>query len=149
LALLARFVISERVTIERRASGEILLATLAGRPLILPPVPKSQMTDMEEIVKTILAIALAASQTIYYEAKVETFGCSSIDAVSQLQKVRSDEKALQAALVEKQLYGECVAILQGTRVQGSIEATDNSILRVNQEIEPPGYEAPAEDFEAK
>lgn len=104
---------------------------------------------MEEIVKTILAIALAASQTTYYEAKVETFGCSSIDAVSQLQKVRSDEKALQAALVEKQLYGECVAILQGTRVQGSIEATDNSILRVNQEIEPPGYEAPAEDFEAK
>jgi hypothetical protein len=104
---------------------------------------------MEDIVKTILAIAVVAAQATYYEAKIESFGCTSIDAVSQLQKVRSDEKAFQAALVEKQLYGECVAILKGTQVQGSIEATDNSILGVNQEIEPPGYEAPAADFEAK
>ena len=99
--------------------------------------------------KTILAIALVASQTTYYEAKVTTFGCTSIDAVSQLQKVRSDGKAFQAALMEKQTYGECVAILKGTLVQGSIEATDSSILRVNQEIEPPGYEAPLGDFETK
>ena len=99
--------------------------------------------------KTILAIALAASQTTYYEAKVTTFGCTSIDSVSQLQKVRSDAKAFQAALMEKQTYGECVAILKGTLVQGSIEATDDSILRVNQEIEPPGYEAPLGDFETK
>jgi hypothetical protein len=103
----------------------------------------------EEIVKTILAIALVASQTTYYEAKVTTFGCTSIDAVSQLQEVRSDQKALQAVLMEKQIYGECVAILKGTLVKGSIEATDNSILRVNQEIDPPGYEAPLDDFEIK
>ena len=88
--------------------------------------------------KTILAIVLVASQTTYYEAKVTTFGCTSIDAVSQLQKVRSDGKAFQAALTEKQIYGECVAILKGTLVQGSIEGTDDSILRVNQEIDPPG-----------
>ncbi|VTZ27448.1 conserved hypothetical protein [Methylocella tundrae] len=104
---------------------------------------------MEEIVKTILAIALVASQMTYYEAKVTTFGCTSIEAVSQLQKVRSDEKALDAALTEKQLYGECVAILKGTQVQGSIDAADDSILRVNEQIEPPGYEAPLEDFETK
>src|SRR5207248_6220625 len=85
----------------------------------------------------------------YYEAKVTTFGCTSIDAVSQLQKVRSDGKAFQAALMEKQIYGECVAILKGTLVQGSIEASDDSILRVNQEIDPPGYEAPLADFETK
>ena len=96
----------------------------------------------EEIVKTILAVALVASQTTYYEAKVTSFGCTSIEAVSQLQKVRSDQNAFQAALVEKQMYGECVTILQGTLVQGSIETTDNSILRVNQQVEPPGYEAP-------
>ncbi|WP_174513482.1 hypothetical protein [Methylocella tundrae] len=99
--------------------------------------------------KTILAIALVASQMTYYEAKVTTFGCTSIEAVSQLQKVRSDEKALDAALTEKQLYGECVAILKGTQVQGSIDAADDSILRVNEQIEPPGYEAPLEDFETK
>jgi len=104
---------------------------------------------MGEIVKTILAIVLVASQTTYYEAKVTTFGCTSIDAVSQLQKVRSDGKAFQAALTEKQIYGECVAILKGTLVQGSIEGTDESILRVNQEIDPPGYEVPLGDFETK
>jgi hypothetical protein len=101
------------------------------------------------IVKTILALALVASQTTYYEAKVTTFGCTSIDAVSQLQKVRSDGKAFQGALMEKQIYGECVAILKGTLVQGSVEATDDSILRVNPEIDPPGYEAPLGDFETK
>jgi hypothetical protein len=101
------------------------------------------------IVKTVLAIALVASQATYYEAKVTTFGCTSIDLVSQLQKVRSEGKAFQAALMEKQIYGECVAILKGTLVQGSIEATDDSILRVNQEIDPPGYDAPLGDFETK
>ncbi len=97
----------------------------------------------------ILAIALATSQITYYEAKTTSFGCTSIEAVSQLQKVRSDEKAFQAALMDKQLYGECVTILQGTQVEGSIDAADNSILRVNEKIEPPGYEAPLEDFETK
>ena len=51
--------------------------------------------------------------------------------------------------MEKQIYGECVAILKGTLVQGSIGAADYSILRVNQEIDPPGYEAPLGDFETK
>ena len=51
--------------------------------------------------KTILAVALVASQTTYYEAKVTSFGCTSIDAVSQLQKVRSDQKAFQMTLMEK------------------------------------------------
>jgi hypothetical protein len=84
----------------------------------------------EGFVKTILAVALVASQMTYYEAKVTSFGCTSIDAVSQLQKVRSDQKAFQMTLMEKQMYGECVTILKGTLVQGSIEAADKSILRV-------------------
>src|SRR5437763_11090520 len=101
------------------------------------------------MLETIPALTPDAEQTTYYEAKVPTFGCTSIDAVSQLQKVRSDGKAFQAALMEKQIYGECVAILKGTLVQGSIEASDDSILRVNQEIDPPGYEAPLADFETR
>jgi len=100
-------------------------------------------------VKTILAVALVASQMTFYEAKVTSFGCTSIDAVLQLQQIRSDQKAFQMALMEKQMSGECVTILQGTLVEGSIEGNDNSILRVNQQVEPPGYEAPLDDFEIK
>src|SRR5215475_5273296 len=95
----------------------------------------------------LLALTLIASQTTYYEAKVVSFGCTSTDAVSQLQKVRSDQKDFQMALIEKQNYGECVTSLKGTVVQGSIEAADSSILRVNQDVAPPGYEAPRDDFE--
>jgi hypothetical protein len=68
---------------------------------------------MGEIVKTIFALALVASQTAYYVAKVTTFGCTSIDAVSQLQKVRSDGKAFQAAFMEKQTYGRMRFDLEG------------------------------------
>jgi hypothetical protein len=118
---------------------------MVGR-LLIKPVPKN---DSEGFVNLILAVALVASQMTYYEAKVTTFGCTSIEDVSRLKSLRSDQKAFQAALVEKQTYGECVMILQGTLVQGSIEAADSSILGVNQEVEPPGYEAPREDFEVK
>lgn len=104
---------------------------------------------MEKIVETILAVALLASQITYYEAKTKSFGCTSIEAVSELKKVRSDDKAFQAALTDKQSSGECVTILQGTQVEGSLEAADDSILRVNEKIEPPGYEAPLEDFQPK
>lgn len=96
-----------------------------------------------------LAVALAASQITYYEAKVTSFGCTSIDEVTRLKSIRSDPKAFQTALLEKQMYGECVTIMKGTLVQGSIEASDASILRVNAQIEPPGYEAPRDDFEIK
>jgi hypothetical protein len=73
----------------------------------------------------------------------------SIEAAHQLQQVRSDQKAFQEGLTEKQMSGECVTILQGTLVQGQIEDDDNSILRVNEQVEPPGYEAPLDDFEIK
>ena len=95
------------------------------------------------------AVALAESKITYYEAKVTSFGCSSIEAVSELKTVRSDEVAFEAALSDKKSNGDCVTILKGTQVQGSLEAADSSILRVNDQIEPPGYEAPAEDFGAK
>jgi len=107
------------------------------------------MISWEDFVKTVLAVVLVASQTTYYVAKTTSFGCTSIEAADHLRSLRSDQKALQAALMEKQVSGECVTILQGTLVQGSIEESDRSILRVNQEVEPPGYEAPFEDFEVK
>jgi hypothetical protein len=100
-------------------------------------------------VNTILAVVLVASQMTYYEAKVTTFGCTSIEEVHRLQSLRSDQKAIQMALLEKQMYGECVTILKGTLVTGVIGATDSSILNVNRHLEPPGYEAPRDDFEIK
>jgi len=96
-----------------------------------------------------LAVALVAWQGAYYEAKVESFGCTSIEVVSRLQSIRSDQEAFQMALLEKQLYGECVTILKGTVVEGEVETTDSAILRVNGHIEPPGYEAPLGDFDIK
>jgi hypothetical protein len=103
----------------------------------------------EGFVKTILAVVLVASQTTYYMAKVPSFGCNSSGDLSQLQSVRSDPKALRIALTEKQIYGQCVEILKGTVVEGSIDTTDTSILRVNMQSDPPGYDAPLDDFEIK
>ena len=107
------------------------------------------MKDQEGLVSFILVVALAASQATYYEAKATTFGCTSVEAVSKLQAVRSDQRAFQTALLEQQIYGECVAIVKGTLVEGQIETTDKSILRVNGQVDPPGYEAPLDDFEIK
>src|SRR6476469_543043 len=97
---------------------------------------------------TILGVLLAASQEVY-EAKVTSFGCYSVEDVSELQSVRSDEKAFQMAFLEKRAYGNCVDIPQGTVVEGSIEPTDPSKLVVLIEKAPPPFEAPLEDFELK
>ena len=97
---------------------------------------------------TILGVLLAASQVVY-EAKVTSFGCYSVEDVSELQSVRSDEKAFQMAFLEKRAYGNCVDIPQGTVVEGSIEPTDPSKLVVLIENAPPPFEAPLEDFELK
>ena|SRR5262249_50243644 len=99
--------------------------------------------------KTVLGVLLVASQMAYYESKVPSFGCTSIDALSQLQRVRSNAQDFRKALTEKQLYGECVEILEGTLVEGAIESSDSSVLRVNMQSDPPGFEAPLADFEIK
>ena len=99
-------------------------------------------------VNTLFAILIAASQLVY-EAKVTSFGCYSVEDVSELQKVRSDETAFQMAFLQKRAYGNCVDIPQGTVVEGSIEPTDPSKLVVLIEKAPPPFEAPLEDFELK
>ena len=63
----------------------------------------------------ILVIVLFASQMSYYEAKDTTFGCTSIEEVSRLRSLRSDQMAFQIALLEKQIllrdeYGYVLAI---------------------------------------
>jgi hypothetical protein len=96
-----------------------------------------------------LAVLVAAAQPVYYEAKVTSYGCLSIKEVHELQGMRADVKAFQMAFVRKQVAGQCVTILKGTTVGGAVESADTSILRVNKRVQPPGYEAPLEDFKLK
>jgi hypothetical protein len=100
-------------------------------------------------VNPILAVLVAAALPSFYQAKVTSFGCFSIEEVHQLEGLRSDPKAFQMALIKKQVDGQCVMILKGTTVEGWVESTDKSILRVNKRVDPPGYEAPLDDFTLK
>ncbi len=97
---------------------------------------------------TILAVLVAASQ-MPYEAKATTFGCSSIEEVSDLQRIRADEKAFRTKLYEQIFLGQCVEIEKGKLVEGSIVSTNSTMLSVDREILPPGYVAPLDDFELK
>jgi hypothetical protein len=93
--------------------------------------------------------ALIAASPLLYEAKVTTFGCSSIDEIAKLQSIRLEKKAFQTELYEQIFDGQCVAIPRGTLVEGSIESRDPSMLLVDRQIEPPGFEAPLHDFKRK
>jgi len=84
---------------------------------------------------------------VLFAAKIATFGCSSLDEVSRLQHLRPDQKAFQTELMQQMFYGQCVAIEPGKLVIADIEASDPHILLIDRAIEPPGYLAPAIDFE--
>jgi hypothetical protein len=81
-----------------------------------------------------------------YEARTMTFGCNSTAEVVELQRIRSDPRAFQKLLFTQMAYGQCIAIGKGAVVEGSVEAGDRSILRIEARTSPPGYMAPAEDF---
>jgi hypothetical protein len=95
----------------------------------------------------LVVLAAATVPPTYYEANVSSFACTSIAEVHRLQGLRADTKAFQMALIEKQVHGECFAILKGTVVEGEVESSDAAILRVNRNVEPPGFEAPLKDFQ--
>jgi hypothetical protein len=97
---------------------------------------------------TALLAALVVS-TVFYEAKVTTFGCTSTTELSDLQRIRSDTKAFQARLIEQIFQGQCLPIKQGTIVDGSLDSADPAVLRVGRQVAPPGYMAPLDDFEEK
>lgn len=97
----------------------------------------------------LLAVLLTITPLTYYAAKVPSFACTSMAEVHRLKGLREEPQAFVMALVEKQVHGECFAITAGTVVEGAIEDADPAILRINKTLEPPGFEAPLEDFEAK
>ncbi len=95
-----------------------------------------------------IAILVASSQVLY-QAQVPSFGCSTSAVISELQELRLDEKAFQARLAEKMALGDCVEFTKGSLVEASTVDVDPSILRVQTDIDPPGYLAPSADFKPK
>lgn len=95
---------------------------------------------------TLLAVLVAATQ-VFYEAKVPTFGCTSSREVAELLSLRSDAKAFQTRLYLQVFQGQCMPIAKGAVVDGMVETTDSSVLRVQRQSDPPGYMAPLGDFE--
>lgn len=96
----------------------------------------------------ILAVLVAAQLTMY-EAKVETFGCNSNEAASELQRIRTDKDGFAKRLQQQLFLGECIQIGKGTVIGGSIEPTNSQMLIVGEQVDPPGYVTPLEDFEPK
>jgi hypothetical protein len=93
----------------------------------------------------LLATVLVAPQTLYV-ANTTTFGCSSIEEVEKLQRIRPVRKAFQTELYQEIFAGQCVEITKGKVVEGATHAGDSSILLVDRQIEPPGFLAPSHDF---
>ncbi|HTT84475.1 MAG TPA: hypothetical protein VMF67_13420 [Rhizomicrobium sp.] len=90
---------------------------------------------------------LAIAAHALFAAKIATFGCSSLDEVARLQHLRPDQRAFQTELMQQMFYGQCVAIEPGKLVIADSQASDPQVLLIDRAIEPPGYLAPAIDFE--
>jgi hypothetical protein len=93
----------------------------------------------------LFALVISAFQTLY-QAQVSTYGCTSSAEVSQLQGIRSDADAFQKLLYTQVVYGQCITIGQGAVVEGTLEKTDTTMLRINAQRDPPGYMVPLDDF---
>jgi hypothetical protein len=93
----------------------------------------------------LLALVLSLAPPAY-QAKVLTFGCNSTTEVAELQRIRSDQAAFQKQLYAKIVYGQCIAIAQGSVVEAAVEQGDQAILRIAARTSPPGYMAPLSDF---
>jgi len=96
----------------------------------------------------ILVVAVASSQLLY-KAQVPTFGCNTPGTISELQNLKLDNKAFQALLAQKVALGDCVEFMKGSVVEASPVEVDPTVLRVQTEVDPPGYLAPSSDFKLK
>lgn len=96
-----------------------------------------------------LLVVLVAASQLLYEAKVATFGCNSSAEVAKLVSLRSDKEAFEKLLYTQVAYGQCIAIAQGAVIAGAPEDGNADVLRLGEQIDPPGYMAPSSDFNAK
>jgi len=97
----------------------------------------------------IILVAAVASAQLLYKAEVPTFGCNTTGTISQLLYLRVDERAFQTLLAQKVALGDCVEFMKGSEVEASPVEVDPTVLRVQTEIDPPGYLAPSSDFKPK
>jgi hypothetical protein len=93
-----------------------------------------------------LLAALLVSSHLLYVASHTTYGCSSVEEVSALERMRSNRKAFDAALYEQIFAGQCVQIGKGKVVEGSTDGAGGAVLLVDRQLLPPGYLAPLHDF---
>lgn len=91
-------------------------------------------------------VILAGALQLLYEARVPSFGCNSSAEVHALERVRADTAAFRDLLGTQIVYGQCIAIARGAVVEGTIEAADSAVLRVDARLSPPGWMAPLGDF---
>jgi hypothetical protein len=93
-----------------------------------------------------LLAALLAGSHLLYVANQTTYGCSSVEEVNSLERLRRDRKSFNTALYEQIFAGQCVQIAKGKVVQGSTEGAGPAVLLVDRQIQPPGFLAPLRDF---
>lgn len=93
----------------------------------------------------LLAAVLAGSHFLYV-AHRPTYGCSSVEEVNVLERIRGDRKSFNAALYEQIFAGQCVQIGKGKVVEGSPNGSGGGVLLVDRQLQPPGYLAPLHDF---
>jgi hypothetical protein len=93
-----------------------------------------------------LITTLLVTSQLLYVANRTTYGCSSIEELNSLERIRGDRKAFRAELYEQIFAGQCVEINKGKVVEGSVDSTRTTVLLVDRRIEPPGFLAPLRDF---
>jgi hypothetical protein len=93
-----------------------------------------------------LLAALLAGSHLLYVARQTTYGCSSLEQVNSLERIRGDRKSFDAALYEQIFAGQCVQIGKGKVVEGSTDGAGPSVLLVDRQLQPPGFLAPLRDF---
>jgi len=93
-----------------------------------------------------LLAALLVSSNLLYVASHTTYGCSSVEEVNALERIRGHRKAFNAALYEQIFVGQCVQIGKGKVVEGSTDGPRAAVLLVDRQLQPPGYLAPLHDF---
>jgi hypothetical protein len=90
------------------------------------------------------ALLLAAD---LYVANATTFGCTSTGEVAKLQQTRAAKEAFQKELIEQEFQGQCVEIAKGKVVEGAIDPGGSAVLRIDRQVQPPGFMAPSGDFD--
>jgi hypothetical protein len=93
-----------------------------------------------------MVAALLVGSHLLYVARQTTYGCSSVEQVITLERLRDHRTSFDAALYQQIFAGQCVQIEKGKVVEGTPQGAGSAVLLVDREIQPPGFLAPLHDF---